>query len=391
MAIGALLIAGVAVAQEQSAIAPIRDAYRQQPTADRMVVEVPRGKAPPATSELVVAVRPGERPAVALFLGRDDPLCVLAEPGRLLAWRQSDRTRVFAAVLGEPFGRAAIESVLPPLLAPQIDLALADEPGGLLAIMPRLTWSRVASGESDRYAGIAFGSALELNVGDDFRLVGMEAQREGVVLARARIEPVVVDQAWFEPPALDGSIVESLAELGRTPGPVGVGRPFGHAIGVDERGRATTLRAVAGDTQRVVVLLVDARMPEDRTRLAGALAEAGLADIATKLGMAVVVLAVGDDDAAALFGRVTRASRTSSLPVRALAVDAKPAWAPAPGEGVAFAVDGDSWVLVGSHAVRGAEEAGDVAGPYAVSVAPRSLAERVAEAVGAAGRELSPK
>jgi hypothetical protein len=181
--------------------------------------------------------------------------------------------------------------------------------------------------------------------------------------------------------------VGSLADLGRTPGPVRVGELFGHAIGVDARGRATTLRAVAGDGERVVVLMVDARMPEDRTRLAGALAEAELADLASKLGVTVVVLAVGEDDAAALFGRVTRASRASNRPVRTLAVDAMPAWAPAIGEGVAFAVRGRSWVFVGAHAVAAAEAQHDAAGPQEASVAPRSLSERLVEVVSAAGRE----
>ena len=391
-AIGTLVLAAVAVAQDGPALAPIQEAYRTRATADRVVIEVPRDGAPPARSELVVAVRPGERPAVALSLGGGDPLRVLAQPGRLLAWRQSDRSRVFAAVLPEPFGRGAIESVLPPLLAPQIDLALAEEPDGLIALMPSLSWSRVASGESDRYAGVAFGAALELSVGDDSRLVAMEVRREGIVLARAAIEAAEADDTWFEPPSLDGTLVGSLAELGRAPGPVRVGEPFGHAIGVDARGRATTLRAVAlrddADADRVVVLVVDARMPEDRSRLAGALAEAGLAEIAMQLGVTVVVLAVGEDSVASLFARVTRASRSDGQPVRTLAVDAMPAWAPELGEGVAFAVDGNSWMLAGSHTVPAAEDgAGDEAGPFEVSEAPRSLAERLAEAVGAAARE----
>ncbi len=395
-AAGVVVVASVACAQEASALDVIREAYRAQPTADRMVIEVPRGKAPAAESALVVAIRPGERPAVSLALGRDDPLRVFAEPGRLLAWRESDRERVFTAVLAEPFGREAIEAVLPPLLVPQIDLAFAQEPDGqpgarpdgLLAVMPDLSWSRVASGEVDRYAGVAYGAALELGVRADGRLASMEAQREGVVLARARIEAVEVDAAWFEPPPLDGTIVQSLADLGRTPGPARVGEPFGHAIGVDARGRATTLRAISGDSQRVVVLMVDARSAEDRTRLAGALAEADLAGLAAKLGVAVVILAVGDDEAAALFGRVTRASRSAGQPVRSLAVDAMPAWAREIGEGTAFAVRGRSWVLAGSHAVPAADEQRDASGPLEASEAPRSLAERIVEAVGAAGRAL---
>jgi|GEM_PF-4234759 len=390
--IGTLLVVGVVAAQDEPAMRPIRDAYRQHPTADRMVVHVPRGNAPPAKSELVVAVRPGERPAVALFLGGGDPLRVLAEPGRLLAWRQSDPARVFAAVLPEPFGRTAIESVLPPLLVPQLDLVFAAESEGLLAIMPPLSWTRVASGENDRFAGVAFGAALELNVADDYRLVAMEAKRGGTVLARAVIESVDVDEAWFEPPALDGTIVESLAELGREPGPARAGQPFGHAIGIDARGRATTLRAVAlgaeADAERLVVLMVDARMPEDRSRLAGALAEAELADIAVNLGTVVVVLAVGDDSAASLFARVTRASTSGGQRVRTLAVDAMPTWAPASDEGIAFSVDGNSWVLVSAHMVPVAEGTSEqVVGPFEVSEAPRSLAERIAEAVGAAARK----
>ncbi|UYV13090.1 MAG: hypothetical protein NCW75_02105 [Phycisphaera sp.] len=388
--LGVLVVAAVAWAQEGSAIAPISEAYRQQPTAERMEIEVSRGKAPAARSEMIVAVRPGEQPAIALALGRGDPLRIYAEPGRLLAWRQSDRSRVFTAVLPEPFGRGAIESVLPPLLAPQIDLALAGEPDRLLALMPPLSWSRVASGESDRYAGVAFGAALELNVGADFRLVAMEVQREGTVLARATIESVEVDSAWFEPIPLDGTIVESLAELGRTPGPVRENEIFGHAIGVDARGRATTLHAVAvaGDAERVVVLMVDARQAEDRMRLAGALAEADLAGIATALDARVVVLAVGEGTVASLFERVTRSSRSDTSRVRALAIDATPAWAPPLGEGIAFAVHGPSWLLVGSHAVPAAEQQPTgMDDPFEVSEAPRSLAERLAEVVGAAARE----
>jgi hypothetical protein len=393
-----MAIASAAWAQDGLNV--VAGAYRQGATADRMVIEAPRAKGPAARGEMVVAVRPGDSPAVSLSLGSHDPLRVLAEPGRLLAWREGDRSRVFAAALGEPFGRAAIEAVIPPVLAPQIDLALAGEPGALLAIMPALSWSRVARGEADRYLGVSPRASLTLAVGPDGRLLGMEAQRGGVVLARAGVSAVQVDPAWFDAPPLDGTIVASLAELGTPPGPARVGEPFGHALGVDARGRATTLAAVAGNAQNLVVLLVDARREDAWAPLAGALAQADLAGIAALLDATVVVLSVGGADAAALFERVTassRSSRSDTPRVRALAIDGVPPWAPLPGggiePGVAYAVDGDAWVLRGVHAVAGEGDAnagGDdppVAAPFASSHAPRSLAERLAEAVGAAARE----
>lgn len=387
VAIAVLMALPAVWAQDLQPLSPITRAYRSGPTADHMNIEVPRGKSPPARGQLRVAIRPGDSPAVAMIFGEGDPLCVLARPGRLLAWRQSDRSRVFTAVLPEPFGRRAIEAVLPPVLAPQIDLALGEPRGGMLALMPDLSWSLVASGVHHRYAGVAPGAALTLATGADGRLAELEAQRDGRVVARARIAAVEVDESWFDAPPLDGIIVGTLADLGRPISTVRVGEPFGQAIGIDARGRATTLRTLAGERQRVVVLLLDARSAEDRTRLAGAMAEADLADLATKLGVTVVVLAVGDDDASALFERVTRASPSASQPVRVLAVDAMPAWAPKIGQGMAFAVDGGSWALLGSHMVPGADEGAGGVGPVEVSEAPRSLAERLAEAVGAAGRE----
>lgn len=336
---------------------------------------------------MTVALRTGASPAVSLALGRGDPLRVVAEPGRLIAWRAGERERMFVAPLPEPFGRGAIEAVLPPLLAPQIDLAFADEPGSLLAFLPPLSWSLVASGERNRYAGVSVDASLELTAGGDGRLVAMEARRDGRVVARAVIDAVEVDPAWFEPPSLEGEIVATLSELGETPGPVRAGERMGDVIGFDARGRVTTLRSVAGEGGRVVVLAVVARLPEERSRLAGELAEAQLASLALLLDARVVVLAVGEASTARLFERVTRTSRADADRVVAIAVERAPAWLGEVGEGVALSVDGDAWMLLEWHRIASMDaDEPDGAAPFESSTAPRTLAERLAEAVGAAMR-----
>ncbi|MFI4917229.1 MAG: hypothetical protein ACIAS6_12080 [Phycisphaerales bacterium JB060] len=396
-----LVVAAAVCAQDAGPLEAVTSAYRTGAVADRMEIEVPRENAPPARSEMTVAVRTGQSPAVSLHMGGANPLRVLAEPGRLIAWRAGDRSRVFVAPLGEPFGREAIEAVIPPLLAPQIDLAFAPEPGPMLAFMPELAWSLVARGVRDRYAGVSAGASLELRVDNAGRLASMEARLGGRVIARAAIETVEAEPRWFEAPSLDVEVVASLAELGEPPGPVEPGGRFGDAIGTDARGRVATLRSVATDgleepAGRVVVLAVEVRLAEDRARVAGALAEAPLGEIARLLDARIVVLAIGDAPSAGLLERVTRAPRGQAGRVRAIAVEPAPAWLPEMRRPVAYAVDGDAWMLLAAHPVAPADEADGPAswppdpvpaGPLPSSWAPRSLAERLAEAVGAAARE----
>ncbi|MEQ9095484.1 MAG: hypothetical protein RIE32_04410 [Phycisphaerales bacterium] len=385
--VACLLCVSIACAQEEEPLDAVTAAYRQGSVADRLEIEIPREGAPPARSAMTVALRTGASPVVSLALGRGYPLRVVAEPGRLIAWRAGDRERVFVAPLPEPFGRGAIEAVLPPLLAPQIDLAFADEPGSLLAFLPPLSWSLVASGERDRYAGVSMDASLELTAGGDGRLVAMEARRDGRVVARAAIDAVEVDPAWFEPPSLEGEIVATLSELGETPGPVRAGERMGDVIGFDARGRVTTLRGVAGEGGRVVMLAVVARLPEERSRLAGELAEAQLASLALMLDARVVVLAVGEASTARLFERVMRTTRADADRVGAIAVERAPAWLGEVGEGVALSVDGDAWMLLERHRIASTDaDETDVAAPLESSTAPRTLAERLAEAVGAAMR-----
>lgn len=403
-----LALAAVARAQDAPALEPITAAYRAGPTAERIVIEASRGDSPPARSEMTIAIRPGETPAVALALGDDDPLRILAEPGRVLAWRASEPARVYVAALGEPFGRQSIERVLPPLLAPQIDLALDPEPGPLLAFMPELSWSLVARGERDRYAGVAIGAALSLIVDGDGRVRAYEVQREGRVLARATVTALEPDPAWFQPAdldRLDGPPVASLADLAREDRPVRVGEVFGQALGIDARGRPATLRDLAkGGAQSggqsegdFVVLAVDARQREARAQLVAALAEADLARLTELLDVRIIILAIGSGDTAALFERVIEQPRATlgGLPIRVLAIPSVPEWLELAQPGVAYAVHGRSWVL------RAVQEVGqevppanidtppiDTPDPWQSEAAPRTLAERLLGAVGAAGREL---
>lgn len=404
-----LVLAAVAGAQDAAELEPITAAYRAGPTAERVTIEAGRGASPPARSEMTVAIRPGELPAVAIALGADDPLRILAEPGRLLAWRQSDPSRVFVAALGEPFGRRAIERVLPPLLAPQIDLALAPEPGPLLAVMPELAWSLVARGERDRYAGVAIGAALSLTVDRAGRLRAYEVQREGRVLARATVTALEPDPSWFQAPdldRLDGPPVAALADLARPGRPVRVGEVFGQALGIDARGRPATLRELAqGEAERgaeregdLVVLAVDARQREARAQLVGALAEADLARLAELLGVRIIILAIGSGDTAALFERVIEQPRATlgRPPIRVIATPSVPAWLELAQPGVAYTVHGRSWVLRAvreiGHAVP--PEANidappiETPDPWRSETAPPTLAERLLGAVGAAAREL---
>lgn len=412
-----LALAAVARAQDAPALEPITAAYRAGPTAERIVIEASRGDSPPARSEMTIAIRPGETPAVALALGDDDPLRILAEPGRVLAWRASEPARVYVAALGEPFGRQSIERVLPPLLAPQIDLALDPEPGPLLAFMPELSWSLVARGERDRYVGVAIGAALSLAVDRDGRLHAYEVQREGRVLVRATVTALEPDPAWFQAPdldRLDGPPVASLADLARPGVPVRVGDVFGQALGIDARGRPATLRDLAkGGAERggqseaerggdFVVLAVDARQREARAQLVAALAEADLAQLTELLDVRIIILAIGSGDTAALFERVIEQPRATlgRPPIRVLATPSVPPWLGLAQHGAAYAVRGRSWVLRAVHEVGQEVPPAnidtppidappiDTPDPWQSEAAPRTLAERLLGAVGAAGREL---
>lgn len=385
----ALAIATSAWAQD--ALAPIRHAYQQGPTAERVTLEVPRPDAPPARSVLVVAIRPGPAPAVALQLGEHRPLRILAEPGRLLAWRDDEPTRVYAAVLPEPFGPAAIEAVLPMTPAPQLALALALH-GPLLAIAGELDWSPV-EGEH-RVVGTranGTGSALTLWHADDGRLQRYELKHAGTLVLSARVEPLAPDEAWFDAPSLEGpnppTLLDTLADLARPPTPIEPGEPFGQALGIDASGRPNTLREAAGAWEGpLVVLGIDARLADDRANWAGALAEADLPALAEALGVRLVVLVAGADDSASLVERVTWPARGRGEPVRVLAIDAPPAWAGAMSPAFAWRVDGRTWMLQSSHALPDDRVEGDPMGPFESSHAPRSLAERVRMLVGLAGR-----
>jgi hypothetical protein len=374
-------------AQEEGPLDALLDAYRSGSVVDRMEIEVPRASGPALRDVMTIAIRKSDDPAVSLSMGEANPLRVVAEPGRLIAWRAGDRSRVFVAPLPEPFGRESLETVLPPLLAPQLDLAFADPPSRMLAFMPPLSWSLVASGELDRYAGVSLGASLELSAGRDGRLAAIEARRGGRLVARASIEALQSDADWFEAPSLDVEVVATLAELGEPPAPVRAGEVFGDAIGTDARGRVATLRGVAGEGDRVVVLALSARLADERARLVGQLAEARLAPLAAMLDATLVLLVVGDASSARVFERVTRTSRADAGRVRAIAVDRRPAWLGDLGQGVAFAVDGGPWMLLAEHRIATDDDESVQHGPFESSVAPRSLAERLAEAVGAAMRE----
>ncbi len=395
-AIAIVLVSMAVMAQDAEPLDVVMQAYRAEAVADRMVIEVPRQAGPAAKSEMTVAVRTGASPAVAISMGGANPLLVSAEPGRLVAWRAGDASRVYLAPLPEPFGREAIETVLPPLFAPQLDLAFAEAPGRMLAFMPPLSWSLVASGTRDRFAGVTIGATLELTVHPDGRLAAIEARRDGRIVAKADVEQVDVDPAWFESPPLDADldveIVTSLADLGDEPRPVRTGSAFGDAIGTDARGRVVTLRGVAADSEQVVVLALSASAPGERARLVGELAEARLAEVAARFETRLVLLVIGDASSSRLVERVTRTSRADAGRVRAIAVEQRPRWLGEIGEGVAYAIDGEAWAVITERSVAPADKDSNVgavpfeASPFEASTAPRSLAERLAEAVGAAMR-----
>lgn len=384
------------IAHAQTALTPIRDAYQASTIAERITLEAPRPGTTPARSELAVAIRPGDDPAVALRFGAHRPLHVLAQPGRLLAWRADDPTRVYAAVLPEPFGLDAIESVLPPVSAPQIALALGSS-NRLITMAGELVWSPV-QGER-RVVGVpengATGVSLMLRHHPTGRLQGFEFRHGGTTALRAGVEALPPDAAWFEAPEMDGpnppTMVERLADLALPPVPIEPGEPFGQAIGIDARGRPTTLRATAEPWEGpLVVLGIDARQVQDRSRWAGALAEADLPTLAESLGVRLVVLVVGADDSASLVERVTWPARGRGEPVRVLAVDGPPAWLGPWASAAAWRVQGRSWTLQSTHALPEAESASEPMYPYETphdtSHAPLTLAERVRMLVGRAGR-----
>lgn len=391
----------VAVADRADALAPIRDAYRQGVVLERVELTVASSGAGPQRGEAIVAIRPGASPAIGLALGDDRPLRVFAEPGRLIAWRADDPSRLFVAPLSDPFGRAAIERVLPPLYLPQIALALGADDASILPDVGVANWSQ----GDGTLVGVSGSTSIVLRTSDLGRLSGFELRQDGIVRLRAIIRPVGLTPrgvALLEPPSLDGVLVETMADLGRAPGGVKPGERFGDMIGVDARDRPTTLRTIAGDAQRVVVLSLDAPPGDARARVLGALAEAELPRLATLLDATVVVVAVGDAGVADMLQRVVGHSGRSGRRVRTLAVEQIPRWLDdaLSAEVVAFAVEGSSWTLEGVHIVGDADPDGSQMAPQDpsrwdrdglsavldASIAPRPLSARIARAIGAAGR-----
>ncbi len=324
---------------------------------------------------------------------------MIAAPGRLVAWRESDPTRVFVSILAEPFGRGALERVLPPVLLPQIDLKLGDPSSPLLGILRAPYWSRQTDEHAGAYTGVSGDTILALDVSERGRLAGFTVRQLGEPVLRASVESVAAGEgsgfdALFELPSLDATLVPALPDLGRQAAGLALGMPFGNALGVDGRRRPVTLRAMADGAEKIVVLVVDARNDRARTLLTGALAEAELPELAELLGVRIVVMAIGDPRVATTFQRVLRPSTGRSSAVRVLVREKLPAWLTAeavPSDGVAFSVEPVSWVLTGEHRVSVARTAGIdggeiQGGPDRSSMAPRSLSERIAEAVGQAAR-----
>ena len=383
---------------EGDLLSPLRQSYGQGVVVERITIDVLTDSGGLRRSRLVLAMRREPIPAVALALGNVDPLRVFAEPGRLIAWRESDASRVYVAPLADPFGRDSLERVLPPLVVPQIDLAFGDAASPLLAVLNDPIWSLMESEGFEGYVGLSDSVSATLSVGGEGRLIGYGVRKDGRMMLRADVETIDLDSeqgidSWFTPPSLEGILAASLADLRDAAAPVEVGQTFGDAIGVDARRRPTTLRAMAGDAESVVVLAVDAREPRSREQLAGALAEADLAEIAELLDTTVVVLALGEPRVASVFQRVVRVSRGQDQRVRVMAIDKPPHWLAAEtpsAHGRAFSVEGRPWLVRGLHDVRGSDvppfEAGEMI-PSMASLAPRPLSERLAEAVGAAARE----
>jgi len=371
---------------------PLRAAYRRGVVIERVVLEATVAGGGTSRSQATIAIRTGESPALGLSLGEADPLRIFAEPGRILVWRESTRARVFLAPLAEPFGRETLERVLPPVFLPQIALAFGDSEASITPFVGETTWSR---GES-LLVGVSDAMSLTIRHAGSGRLSSYELRRDGAVLARGVVQPAeaAIDQAgWFSPPPLDGEIVESIAELARPARNLEPGQRFGDAIGVDSRRRPTTLRTLAEDAESVVVLSFDARRADARTRFVGALAEADLPRLATLLDATVLVLVIGDANTAGVMQRVVGSSGRITRRVRVMAIEDVPGWLPQTAlsmDGVAFAVNGRAWLLEHTHPVAEGVSQRENSDPWSMiqdsSLAPRSLSERIAEAVGAAAR-----
>lgn len=368
----------------------LAQAYRTGTIAERVRLEHPRPGSDARTAEVVFAYRAGDQPALALHLGA---LRVVAESGRLVAWRADAPQTVFVTPLDRPLNGSSIAAALPPLVLPQIELALGrrDDLPRPIPMLGRVRWTAPMDDESPvgRMLLARDGSGtLRLEMREDTdRLRSFELTRQTGVVVRGLVDPIEPEAGLFTPPDVSTArVVSTLGELGERAQSLAPGRRFGGGVVVDARGRTTSLASMAaGANERVVFLFFAPRDRDDRDAWTAGVAEAGINGIARALDVDVVLVGVGDRDLPRLLERVTRPPRGHEDRVRACALSGEPEWLnPAwIDRGVAIAVHRHSWM------VRAVVPLGDAApppGPLALSAAPATRAELIAEAIGRATR-----
>lgn len=221
----------------EETIARVRSAYRDGPTAERVVVRVTARSGRSSGSRVAVRLSGGESPSVRLDLG---DLQVFAGEGVIRAAHRAE-SRLYAEwPLDGPLDLARLSRRLPPILLPQLSIALGNDPSlsRPFAPLPSVLWERVEAGNRTGAAGrvtlhgsgpgIRARLTLDVRTGRLWRAVAELDEPADVARVELHCTPLDPgDPASWRIPTLDRERVEDLTLLRPRPAEINPGDPVG--------------------------------------------------------------------------------------------------------------------------------------------------------------------
>jgi len=386
-----------AQADADAALASLRAVYRGGAITEEVRLTHTPADGPARRSAVVLALSAGGGGALGLELG---PLRVRAGGGRLVAWRADQPGRVYAAATDDPLTLDALTALLPPMPLPQLAAAFSRDAGlpEPIGQLRGVRWSLVpqhAQAPADAPAvllGVGAGGSIRLYQDPaSGRVTRFTVELDAGGRIDAEVRPADGPGTLLDPIQVEGKrLVPTLADLAagdsRTPGD----GPLLDQLVRAADGRLTTLRGVAPEADRLLLLVLDAREQADRDTWLAALAQADANEPARASGATLVVLAIGDDRLPRLIERVTRPRRAREDVVRGVSAQRVPPWLRERelSRGCVLLIDAASWRVrwrapLPTRAPPAFEpglDAGPV-GPWLEAMAPASRAEAITMAI----------